>query len=296
MTTATATASTTPQKKVTTLIFDVDDTLYDIGTGFTSHRNGEAAWRFMMEFLDFPDLESARLLRDEFFERYHSTAKALQMAEQQGRLPPRRDRTAAAHDSNSAAAAPLQPWKEPRFDPVDLAEYWASNLNFKLLDGPYKALLQDLQECNLNIVAFSNGPRKYVIRVLQELGLWETVFQHSTLFAVDDVLPYCKPEKEAFDAVFAKIGVTADECVLFEDSMKNIRKAKELGVQTVLITGAGNSKRTKGGQFIPAAAGDAPVEGDPAVDCAIETVQEMRATLPGLWETPAVFAPFKHIM
>jgi FMN phosphatase YigB (HAD superfamily) len=35
-------SSNKPKKdfsKITTLIFDVDDTLYDVGNGFTAHRN-----------------------------------------------------------------------------------------------------------------------------------------------------------------------------------------------------------------------------------------------------------------
>lgn len=287
----TATTTTKKEVKVTTLIFDVDDTLYNVGTGFTQHRNGEACQRYMMEYLNFPDLQSAKKLRDEYFEKFHSTAKALTVAEQEGRLPP---------------PDPSKPTKSPRFDPKDLAEYWATNLNFKLLGGQKKQVLQDLQDCNLNMVAFSNGPRKYVIRVLKELGLWE-IFGEDRLFAVDDVLPHCKPEKEAFEKVFRAIGVKAEECILFEDSMKNIRRAKELGVQTVLITGAGRMRKSReaaaanndGGAAVNSVAdegeatkpGDAPVEDDPAVDVAIETIEEMRAALPGLWETPAVFTP-----
>jgi putative hydrolase of the HAD superfamily len=270
--------------KVTTLIFDVDDTLYDVGTGFTGHRNGEACQRYMMEYLNFPDLQSAKELRDEYFAKTHATAKALTVAEQEGRLPP---------------PDPSKPTKSPRFDPQDLAEYWATNLNFKLLGGAKKQVFQDLKDCNLNIVAFSNGPRKYVIRVLKELGLWE-IFGEDRLFAVDDVLPHCKPEKEAFEKVFRAIGVKAEECILFEDSMKNIRRAKELGVQTVLITGAGRMKKSReangdansiADQAEATKPGDAPVEDDPAVDVAIETIEDMRAALPGLWETPAVFTP-----
>ena len=30
--------------KITTLIFDVDDTLYDVGNGFTAHRNSEVSF------------------------------------------------------------------------------------------------------------------------------------------------------------------------------------------------------------------------------------------------------------
>jgi FMN phosphatase YigB (HAD superfamily) len=30
-------------QKITTLVFDVDDTLYDVGNGFTAHRNSEVS-------------------------------------------------------------------------------------------------------------------------------------------------------------------------------------------------------------------------------------------------------------
>jgi len=36
----------------------------------------------MVERLNFPDLDTAKRVRDEYFERYHATAKALTVAEQ----------------------------------------------------------------------------------------------------------------------------------------------------------------------------------------------------------------------
>jgi FMN phosphatase YigB (HAD superfamily) len=104
------------------------------------------------------------------------------------------------------------------------------------------------------------------------------------LYAVDDVLPYCKPEKEAFKTIFAKIGNPPSEhCVMIEESMKNIRRAKELRKKTVLITG-----RSESGRILPE---DAPEVTDPAVDCSIATIEELASALPGLWQTPAVFQP-----
>lgn len=265
---------------ITTLLFDVDDTLYDIGCGFTENRNGYGAQNFMVKYLDFPDFVSAKLVRDEYFERYHSTAKALTIAEKEGRFPPITD------DKRT---------KSPRFDPQDLAEFFANELDYTLLGGPNVKVAHDLKECKLNIVAFSNGPRKYVKRVLDELGLWG-IFNDETLFAVDDVLPYCKPEKEAFDKVFEKLGVIASECVLIEDSMKNIRKAKELGMKTVLVVGAGNmrelsEKKIFTNESDTTKSTDSPVLDDPAVDAVIETAAELRSLMPGLWQVPAVFEP-----
>ena len=98
--------------KITTIIFDVDDTLYDVGTvsvsfhlshfscnnmhiiitlytdthilhnalisniqGFTAHRNTDGATNFMIDKLHFPSKEEALKVRDEYFKIYHSTAK-----------------------------------------------------------------------------------------------------------------------------------------------------------------------------------------------------------------------------
>lgn len=250
--------------KITTIIFDVDDTLYDVGTGFTAHRNGYGAQSFMVEQLQFESLQAAKVVRDEYFERYHSTAKALAVAQEEGRLP---------------AGA-------PKFEAQDLAEWWATKLDFTKLGGVNAKLQQDLKDLNVNIVAFSNGPRKYVKRVLIELGVWDS-FGEDRLFAVDDVLPYCKPEKEAFDMIFERVGVTADECVMVEDSMKNIRKAKELGMKTLLVKGRPSDQTSASELTKP---GDAPVESDPAVDAVIEDISQMRAVLHGLWgESPVEF-------
>lgn len=249
---------------ITTIIFDVDDTLYDVGTGFTANRNGYGAQSFMVEKLKFPSIEEAKVVRDEYFEKYHSTAKALTVAQDEGRLPE----------------------GAPKFDAKDLAEWWAEKLDFELLGGTNLKLQLDLKELPLNVVAFSNGPRKYVKRVLTELGVWES-FGEDRLFAVDDVLPYCKPEKEAFDLIFRRLGVTAEQCVMVEDSMKNIRRAKELGMKTVLVKGR-SSEGTKASELTKP--GDAPQESDSSVDVVIEEIGQMRERLPSLWaSTPAEF-------
>ena len=70
--------------RIRTILFDVDDTLYDKTTGFSDHRNNYGVQQFMVRHLNFPDVESAKRLRDEYFQRYHSTAKALMVAEQEG--------------------------------------------------------------------------------------------------------------------------------------------------------------------------------------------------------------------
>lgn len=265
----------------TTIIFDVDDTLYDVGTGFTAHRNTDGATAFMVDQLHFPSRDAAQVFRDEYFERYHSTAKGLAAAEADGRLPPLPD------------GVSLPPGRTKRFDPAELDEYWASNLDFSLLGGPDPRCVEMFEyisrenvpdrDWKLNVVAFSNGPRKYVSRVLKEIGLAQ-FFPPERLFAVTDVLPHCKPDKGSFDMVLESIGARPEECIMVEDSMKNVRAAKALGMRTILVAGRG---RRKGGQGDANAMdqkakdaeatkpGDAPDETDPAVDAVVEEAWEI---------------------
>jgi len=272
--------------RISTIIFDVDDTLYDVASGFTASRNGEIVWKYMMDHYGFESLEAAKTLRDEYFHKYHSTAKALTVAQADGKFPAGCTRT---------------------FDAKHLSQYWVENLEYdKLWINPCyesveasKAAKEEfrnaLAKCPAQLVAFSNGPRDYVKRALDTLGYLElfgtgrSSKDASFLWGVDDVLPHCKPEAEAFRKIFDKLEasngtkVLPEECIMVEDSMKNIRAAKALGMKTILITGSKEEGRIL--------EDDAPAQDDPAVDVAFATAEEMATKLPGLWQDPPVFEP-----
>ena len=256
---------TTPgvEAPITTLIFDIDDTLYDVGSGFTAHRNGDAVGQFMMARLHFADMADAMAVRNEYFAKYHSTAKALKIAEQEGRLP------------DGAV-----------FHTHELSEWWAAHLTFSMLK-PDPDLIDVLKACPLKIVAFTNAPRKYAIRVLETLQLRD-VFPDERLFAVEDVLPHAKPDKEAFEKILEALGdgTVAANCVMVEDRMKNIRAAKALGMKTVLVSGitVGGVNAVATAASVATKAGDAPNSNDPAVDCSVATCRDIRAALPSLWQ------------
>jgi len=268
--------------KITTIIFDVDDTLYDVGTGFTAHRNTDGVTSFMVRKLHFPSKEEALIVRDEYFKKYHSTAKGLAMADADGKLPPLPE------------GVTLPPGRTKLFDANDLDEYWANNLDFSILGGPDPQCIELFQSMSnnphwkLNLVAFSNGPRKYVSKVLKEIGL-DSFFPPENLFAVTDVLPNCKPDKGSFDFVLKSIGAKPEECIMVEDSMKNVRAAKALGMRTILVRGRRSG--TDGGDATldqkakdaeATKAGDAPDESDPAVDAVVEVASEIGDVL-NMW-------------
>jgi FMN phosphatase YigB (HAD superfamily) len=181
------------------------------------------------------------------------------------------------------------------FDASELDEYWARNLDFSLLGGPDPKCIDffdyisnndidNNKNRKLNIVAFSNGPRKYVCRVLSEIGL-DSYFPPKNIFAVTDVLPHCKPDKESFELVLERIGAKAHETIMVEDSMKNIRMAKALGMRTILIMGRGRSsgrRMTQDVEVTNKVDNDAPDASDSAVDASVETVSEIGDVL-NLW-------------
>lgn len=154
--------------------------------------------------------------------------------------------------------------------------------------------------CNARLVAFSNGPKVYVTKVLKTLGLYDLFGSNDDendgafLFAVDDVLPHCKPEEAAFQLIFDKIqkhtGTVIDpaQCIMVEDSMKNIRSAKSLGMKTILIKG----KKEGTCRLLTE---DKPEEKDPAVDVAVEMAEHIVDRLPKLFSDekkgPCIFEP-----
>ena len=81
---------------------------------------------------------------------------------------------------------------------------------------------------------FSNAPRKYARRCLDSLGLRE-FFRDDFIFGVEDVMPACKPEAAAFRTVLDAVGADAASSVMFEDSLKNIRACRALGMRCVFV-------------------------------------------------------------
>ena len=84
----------------------------------------------------------------------------------------------------------------------------------------------------------TNGPRDYAHRVLRHLGV-EDVFSGEMTSSDMHVLGRwrCKPDKTLLVKAAAMAGVKPRDCVLVEDSLRNLRAAKSLGMLTVWCTG-----------------------------------------------------------
>lgn len=213
----------------------------------------------MVDKCGFKNIDEAREFRNVYFEKYHSTIKALTVASEEGALPPNEDGS-------------------PRmFDAGDLAKYWVTGCKFEEILEVNDALIEALRSLKasspVKLCIFSNGPRAYCCKVLETLKVRE-FFEDENIYGVDDVMPVCKPEPAAFRKVLKGIGCDdPTKAVMFEDSMKNVRAAKGIGMKTVLVMVDPSLHDV----------GDVPSADDPNVDVVMSSISQMREKVDCLW-------------
>ena len=256
------------KNKIDTLVFDVDDTLYTFDCGFTVYRNTKVIEEYMVAKLGFKDRASAKAFRDPLFKIHHSSVKLFQLASDNGTLPLRPDGT------------------RPVFRPEELGD-WFANCDMhtyldQCVDTKLFEALRELKQAGLKIVAFSNAPRKYCLRILKILKLLP-LFDEDKIFGVDDTMPLAKPDPRTFHYVLDKVGSKAQHSVMFEDSMKNLRSAKSIGMKTCLVTGKPESAAKNKDMVMAIKAGDCPDAQDECVDYALCVCSDMVDRLPFLW-------------
>ena len=81
-------------------------------------------------------------------------------------------------------------------------------------------------------LVFTNASEAHAVRVLAHLGMTELFAEVFHLEAAD-LLP--KPQPEAFSRMMARHAVTPGSVAFFEDSVKNLAPAADLGMTTVLV-------------------------------------------------------------
>lgn len=82
---------------------------------------------------------------------------------------------------------------------------------------------------------FSNGPQHYVEAIVQHLGIGHAI---ERCFGMDSFGLTPKPRLAAYRSVLRQAGLDAGSCIMVEDSVKNLRTAKRLGMRTVWLSQA----------------------------------------------------------
>ena len=81
-------------------------------------------------------------------------------------------------------------------------------------------------------IVYTNGSAPYAERVLEARGL-SGLFDG--IYGVEHAEYRPKPERQAFDTVFAKAGITAQTAAMFEDDPRNLAAPHAMGMRTVHV-------------------------------------------------------------
>jgi putative hydrolase of the HAD superfamily len=182
---------------IRTILFDLDETLYPRQAGIM-----EEIRRLMLGYLRTHfdlSLEEADNLRQDYFQKYGTTLRGLQVNHQ---IDPE---AFLDHVHNIPLHRHLQP--NPRLD----------------------AILASLPQ---NKVIFTNASREHAERVLAILGIRH---HFDRIIDVRDLDFVSKPQPAAYERICALLEVRPEECVLVEDNPRNLSPAKAIGMATVLV-------------------------------------------------------------
>ncbi|HIC92731.1 MAG TPA: pyrimidine 5'-nucleotidase [Anaerolineae bacterium] len=180
-------------------LFDLDETLYPKDSGLMREIRRRMSL-FMEERLGLePELISR--LRRQYYQRYGTTMRGLMI--HHGVAP--EEFLAYVHD-------------------IPLEEYL----------GPDGALDAVLGKIELEKVIFTNASAEHARRVLGILGVERHFGRIIDVRTLDYV---AKPDPLAYRRALDILGAEGRECLIVDDSLRNLAPAKELGMVTVLVGG-----------------------------------------------------------
>ena len=179
------------------ILFDLDETLYPRDAGLMQEI-GARILRYMVEHLGFTP-EEAEAKRGYYYHKYGTSLRGL-MAEE---TVDAEDYLRFVHD-------------------VDVARYI----------GPNPELDVMLRRIPLAKVVFTNATQEHARRVLDALG----IAGHFPFVVDVRAMHYSsKPDPHAYRRILDAIGARAEECILVEDTPRNLLPAKAMGMKTILV-------------------------------------------------------------
>lgn len=193
-------------------IFDMDDTLYCASAGMFDAIHA-AMRHFVADRLGVTVAEGQRL-QEHYWSEYGATF--LGLAKHHGILP--EEFLPATH------SFPVPPLVKTRADKNQLRRW--------------------LQQLPGKKVVLTNGPRHYAHQVLETLhcrDLFAGVLTSEDMHLLG--CWRCKPDTALLYAAARLGGAVPRDCVLVEDSLRNLRSAKKLGMQTVWCIGNAGRNR-----------------------------------------------------
>jgi len=179
------------------ILFDLDNTLYSRESGLLQ----QIGRRIQMWLCDHLGVgwEQAAVVRRDYFVRYGTTLNGLLI-----------EHAVDAHDYLTFVHdVPVETYLSP--DP---------------------ALAAMLAAIPLRRVIYTNATTEYSGRVLRALGV-ANLFER--VISIEDVELRNKLHNEAYERVLTLLDATGPQCIMVEDSDRNLIPARALGITTVLV-------------------------------------------------------------
>lgn len=184
---------------INAILFDLDNTLYSERCGiFRVIDRRMNEW--LMSRLDVPAKE-VNDFRNKYFVRYGTTLRGLML--------------------------------HHNVDPKDYLEY--------VHDVPVSDFLSEdvelrgvLERIKARKLIFTNSNRKHALRILGALGV-QDLFEK--IFDIEAMQFVPKPSREPYMKALNYLRLPPEECLLIDDLERNLKPAKQLGMDTILIGG-----------------------------------------------------------
>jgi len=179
------------------LLFDLDETLYPAQTGMFDEI-GQLINRYMEERVGIPPQQVLHLRRL-YYERYGTTLRGLQIHHQ--------------------------------VDPEDYLTY-VHQVDLTSYIHPNPALDQALAGLPQEKAIFTNATAEHARRVVEVVGVSHH-FQR--IFDIRALGYFCKPLPQAYQIVLKALPAVGPECLLIDDTLRNLRAGHEAGMHTLWI-------------------------------------------------------------
>lgn len=184
---------------ITTIFFDLDETLYPYGTNSPLKLVNQRIDELVKEMFQMP-IDQVRTFRHAMFEKYGATTTGLA-------LEYGVDLCKFIHDAHA----------------IDVDSVVKPNPELR-------AILDQIQASK---VIFTSAYRFYAVKVLKRIGILDCF---DGIVDIIDVYPTGKPHIEAFKKVMRISGVdNPQECAFFDDQPKNVIAGHSAGLFSVMV-------------------------------------------------------------
>lgn len=225
------------------ILFDLDETLYPATSGLMPAIGTRMRLYLEQKFKLKP--EDAQAMQRRYFDAYGTTLRGLVM--------------------------------EQQIDPLDFLGF-VHDVDVSQFILPDERLRDVLASIPYRKVIVTNADLPHAERVLARLGVAD---QFRQIFDIVFMEYECKPARGAYERVLETLGVRGDECILVEDTARNLPTARELGIATILVMKP-HALNPLNGRFTDPAAQPLPLDCSPDANVCIEEIYRVADTIRNL--------------